>query len=76
MSAIQSTTERRLPPRKRRSTRLQRKQTRLAWAMLVPALALVALVAIYPLGQTVYDSFTNRQFLAGLEPVEFVGLQT
>ncbi len=75
MSAIQSTTERRLPPRRRRSTRLQRKQTRLAWAMLTPALVLVALVAIYPLGRTVFDSFTNRQFLAGIEPTEFVGLQ-
>lgn len=43
--------------------------------MLVPALALVALVALYPLVQTIYDSFTNRQFLGGLEPTEFVGLQ-
>ena len=43
--------------------------------MLLPALALVALVALYPLAQTVYDSFTNRQFLAGIEPTEFVGLQ-
>jgi trehalose/maltose transport system permease protein len=43
--------------------------------MLVPALALVALVALYPLGRTVFDSFTNRQFLEGLQPVEFVGLQ-
>jgi trehalose/maltose transport system permease protein len=75
MSAIQSTTERRALPRKRGSGRLQRRQTQLAWAMLLPALALVAFVAIYPLGQTVYDSFTNRQFLAGIEPTEFVGLQ-
>jgi trehalose/maltose transport system permease protein len=43
--------------------------------MLLPALVLVALVALYPLAQTVYDSFTNRQFLAGIEPTEFVGLQ-
>jgi trehalose/maltose transport system permease protein len=43
--------------------------------MLVPALVLVVLVAIYPLGRTVWDSFTNRQFLAGIEPTEFVGLQ-
>jgi trehalose/maltose transport system permease protein len=75
MSAIQSTTERRLPPKRRRSTRLQRKQTLLAWTMLLPALVLVALVAIYPLGRTVYDSFTNRQFLEGLQATEFVGLQ-
>ena len=43
--------------------------------MLTPALTLVALVAIYPLARTIYDSFTNRQFLEGLEPTEFVGLQ-
>jgi ABC-type sugar transport system permease subunit len=43
--------------------------------MLTPALVLVALVAIYPLGRTVYDSFTNRQFLEGIEPTEYVGLQ-
>jgi trehalose/maltose transport system permease protein len=43
--------------------------------MLLPALALVTLVALYPLAQTVYDSFTNRQFLGGIEETEFVGLQ-
>jgi trehalose/maltose transport system permease protein len=75
MTAIEATTERRQPPRRRRSARLQRKQTRLAWGMLAPALVLVALVALYPLAQTIYDSFTNRQFLGGLEPTEFVGLQ-
>ena len=42
--------------------------------MLAPALAVVALVAIYPLGQTIYQSFTNQQFLAGIEPTRFVGL--
>ncbi len=42
--------------------------------LLLPALAVVALVAIYPLGLTVWQSFTNEQFLAGLQPVEFVGL--
>ena len=60
-------------PRRRRS-HLQRQQTRLAWLMLAPALAIVAIVAFYPLGLTVYQSVTNEQFLAGLQPVEFVGL--
>ena len=36
---------------------------------------MVAVVAIYPLGLTVWQSFTNEQFLAGLQPVEFVGLE-
>jgi len=35
----------------------------------------VAFVAIYPLGKTVYESFTNQEFLAGLEPTKWVGLE-
>ena len=49
--------------RRRRGTKLQRRQTRLAWLLLLPALAAVAFVAIYPLGRTVYQSFTNEEFL-------------
>jgi trehalose/maltose transport system permease protein len=60
-------------PRRRRASALQRKQTRLAWLMLAPALLVVAFVAFYPLGQTVYQSFTNQQFLV-LEPTKWVGL--
>ena len=75
MSTTQTTPMRRPRPPRRRSARLQRKQTRLAWLMLTPALVLVALVAIYPLARTIYDSFTNRQFLEGIEPTEYVGLQ-
>ena len=62
------------PRRRRKSTKLQRRQTRLAWLLLVPSLAVVAFVAIYPLGKTVYQSFTDQQFLA-LEPANWVGLQ-
>jgi trehalose/maltose transport system permease protein len=72
MSAIQASAERRRA--RRRGTRLQRRQTRLGWMMLAPALAVVAFVAIYPLGRTIYQSFTNQQFLAGIEPTRFVGL--
>jgi len=60
--------------RRRRRTKLQRRQTRIGWLLLVPALAVVAFVAIYPLGKTVYESFTNQEFLAGLEPTKWVGL--
>ena len=63
-----------VPRKRRRRTGLQRRQTRLAWLLLVPALAVVAFVAIYPLGKTVYQSFTNQEFLAGLEPTKWVGL--
>ena len=64
-----------IPPtgRRRRTTKLKRRQTLLAWLLLVPSLAVVAFVAIYPLGKTVYQSFTNQEFLA-LEPTKWVGL--
>jgi trehalose/maltose transport system permease protein len=60
--------------RRRRRTKLQRRQTRLAWLLLLPSLAVVALVALYPLGKTIYQSFTDEEFLA-LEPTKWVGLQ-
>jgi trehalose/maltose transport system permease protein len=60
--------------RRRRGTKLQRRQTRVAWLLLVPALTVVALVALYPLGKTVFQSFTDQEFLA-LTPTKWVGLQ-
>src|SRR6478752_9973451 len=60
---------------RRRRTKLQRRQTRLAWLLLIPALLVVAFVAIYPLGKTVYQSFTNQEFLAGITPTKWVGLE-
>jgi trehalose/maltose transport system permease protein len=62
-------------PRRQRRTKLQRRQTRIGWLLLLPALAVVGFVAIYPLGKTVYQSFTNQEFLAGLEPTKWVGLE-
>src|SRR5580765_3402473 len=65
-----------VPTRRRRrgGTKLQRRQTRLAWLLLLPSLAVVAVVAMYPLGKTVYQSFTDQEFLA-LLPTQWVGLQ-
>jgi trehalose/maltose transport system permease protein len=60
--------------RRRRRTKLQRRQTRIGWLLLIPSLAVVAFVAIYPLGKTVYQSFTNQEFLAGITPTKWVGL--
>jgi trehalose/maltose transport system permease protein len=60
--------------RRGRRTKLERRQTRLAWVLLLPSLAVVALVAMYPLGKTVYESFTDQEFLA-LTPTKWVGLQ-
>jgi trehalose/maltose transport system permease protein len=62
-------------PRRRRRSKLQRRQTRIGWLMLLPALAAVGFVAIYPLGKTIYQSFTNQEFLAGIEPTTWVGLE-
>jgi trehalose/maltose transport system permease protein len=61
-------------PRRHRRTKLARRQTRLAWLLLLPSLAVVALVAMYPLGKTIYQSFTDQEFLA-LEPTKWVGLE-
>jgi trehalose/maltose transport system permease protein len=63
------------PRRRRRRSKLQRRQTRIGWVLLIPALAVVALVAIYPLGKTIYYSFTNQEFLQGIEPTKWVGLE-
>ena len=60
--------------RRRQGTKLKRRQTRLAWLLLLPSLAVVALVAMYPLGKTVYQSFTDQEFL-GLTPTKWVGLK-
>jgi len=62
------------PRKKRRRSNLQRKQTRLAWLLLLPALAAVGFVALYPLGQTIYYSFTDQQFLAGVEPTKWIAV--
>ena len=62
-----------VPRRGRRRTKLQRRQTRLGWFLLVPALAVVALVALYPLAKTIYQSFTNQEFL-GLSQTKSVGI--
>src|SRR5438128_4101282 len=61
--------------RRRRRTGLQRRQTRIGWLLLIPALAVVLFVAIFPLARTIYQSFTNQEFLAGLEPTKWVGLR-
>ncbi len=60
-------------PAPRVAPSLARSQTRFAWLLLVPSLAVVALVAIVPLLQTVYQSFTDAR-LASIRPVHFVGL--
>src|SRR5438552_9098242 len=52
---------------------LTRSQTRLAWLLLVPTLAVVAFIALYPLIQTFYNSLTNARLASGRE-AQFTGL--
>lgn len=56
------------------SSDLVRRQTRLAWMLLAPSILVVLLVAIVPLMQTIYQSFTDAR-LASTRPVQFVGLR-
>ncbi len=60
-------------PRPRRSG-LARRQMLVAWLMLLPTLAVVAVVAAWPLIQVFWMSFTNAT-LTSLQPPQFVGLQ-
>jgi trehalose/maltose transport system permease protein len=46
----------------------------LAWWLLLPSLLVVALVALVPLIQTIYQSFTNERLASG-RAVQFVGLK-
>lgn len=61
-------------PPKPKSGGLRASQTRLAWILLLPSLAIVAFVAIWPLIQTIYQSFTNAQ-LTATTSTKVVGLK-
>ena len=62
------------PGRRRKRTALSSSQTRTAWLLLTPTLLVVAFVALYPLVQTIYYSFTDAR-LASVAPTEWVGLE-
>lgn len=49
-------------------------KTRLAWLLLTPTLLLIAFVALFPLVQTIYQSFTDARLASGVDP-KFVGLR-
>ena len=59
--------------RPRRSV-LARQEERTALWLLTPALVIILLIAIYPLGQVFYLSFTNAEF-ASSRAADFVGLE-
>lgn len=73
-SAVRPTTEIRAAPRGHRHTQLSERQARLAWLLLLPTIVVLAFIAVYPLGRTLYDSFTNAR-LGGTRPTHAVGLR-
>lgn len=60
--------------RRRSSATQKQQQTQLAWLLLIPTLLVIALVALYPLAQTIYQSFTDARLASGQEP-RFIGLR-
>ena len=64
-----------VPTRRRgRRTKLQRGQTRLAWLLLVPSLAVVAIVAIYPLGKTISAGASPGRKCCQTDQTHWVGI--
>jgi trehalose/maltose transport system permease protein len=59
---------------RRRSSGLVRSQTRTAWLLLLPTLLVVAAVAMVPLIETIYLSFTDDR-LADASPANWIGLE-
>lgn len=59
--------------RRRGQSDLQKSRSRLAWIFLSPTLLVVAFVALYPLLQTIYFSFTDIR--RGVDGANFVGLE-
>jgi trehalose/maltose transport system permease protein len=51
-----------------------RARERLAWLFVLPAVLVVALVALYPLAQTIWLSFTDARF-GSTRAIDFVGLR-
>lgn len=55
------------------SSALGKEEQKLAFKLLIPAFLILVIIALYPLGQVFYTSFTNREFASSTE-TEFVGL--
>lgn len=62
-------------PQKATISDLAKAEERTAWWLLAPSLIILAVIAIYPLGQVFISSFTNARFAAGDTgaPTQFVG---
>jgi trehalose/maltose transport system permease protein len=60
------------PPRAAAASRLSRERVRSAWLFLLPMLIVLAMVAGWPLGRTIWFAFTDAN-LADLSAAQFVG---
>ncbi|MEM7737835.1 MAG: hypothetical protein AAF267_18810, partial [Deinococcota bacterium] len=60
------------PASKQKLSELAKAEERTAWWLLLPSIAILVLIAIYPLGQVFVSSFTNARF-ASQAPTRFVG---
>ncbi len=61
-------------PKKMGISDLARREERLAFRLLLPALLIILLIAFYPLAQVFYTSFTDRVFASG-EETNFIGFE-
>lgn len=71
--AIATTDEGFASRRAARASRLTRERVRAAWLFLAPMLFVLALVAVWPLGRTMWFAFTDAN-LSDLAAAQFVGL--
>src|SRR6056297_2267157 len=55
------------------SSNLAKEEQKLALKLLIPAFLILVIIALYPLGQVFYTSFTNREFASTTE-TQFVGM--
>lgn len=61
-------------PKKSGTSELARSEERTAFWLLLPTLAVILLIAIYPLSQVFYSSFTNARF-ASEQETQFIGFR-
>ncbi|GJM40464.1 MAG: hypothetical protein DHS20C20_07460 [Ardenticatenaceae bacterium] len=63
-----------VPKKRSGDSELAKRETRLAYYLMIPTFVILFLIAFYPLGTVFYNSFTNRVFASGQE-AEFVGAE-
>lgn len=60
--------------KKQKMSNLAKHEERLGWKMLLPTIIIIISIAIFPLGQVLYTSFTDKTFASNKE-TSFVGLE-